>query len=83
MKFDIKPNVNVDMELDEGNILKLEEMAEHLNMSVDQLVEKILQNYLAEEIEVEEFQKLPDEEWFKHNWILCEKGVPKVRVIPI
>jgi hypothetical protein len=83
MKTELKPYVNVDVDLSEKDILHLKEMANHLNMTIDQLIEKILQDAVAEEIEVEEFKKLPDEEWFKHHWILCENGVPKIRVIPL
>jgi hypothetical protein len=83
MNLEIKPNVNIDLDLTEENLSHLKEWSERLNMSIDQLIEKILENSVAEEIEVKDFQKLPDEEWFKHHWILCEDGVPKVRVIPI
>lgn len=83
MKPEIKPKVNLELELPDETIKWIKEAAKELNMSEENLMEKILENAIAEEIEVSEFQKLPDEEWFKRHWILTENGVPKARVIPL
>jgi hypothetical protein len=88
---DMTPYENVEITIEESLERKLEERAEGLNMTKEELVRHILLDAISTEITIEDFenklQEISDDdstpEFLKQFWIVTKDGKPIVRCIPI
>ena len=80
----MKAYENVEVELDNEVILKLEETASSLNMTANEFISECLENYISQKVTIDDFKKLLEEDdVFEHFYMIVDgEGKPLTKIRP-